>query len=419
MKQSLKHLSKQDYLVLRELSHIAKNLTNEAIYNVRQYYFNENQYLKYEKNYVLLKSSENYKMLNSNMAQQILKEVDGCFKSFFALLKMVKKGSIKRFQVSIPHYMPKDGFATLVIGMVRLNGNQLILPFSRSYAKNHEPVCITVPHILEGHKIKEIRIIPKYDARFFEIQYIYEVQEEQHDYMLDPGKALSIDFGVFNLMTAVDTDGHTFIIDGKRLKSINQGWNKQVAKLRSRYDKQWKTEDYPCTKRMAKLHMKRKNLVNDYLSKAARMVINYCLEHQVGVLIVGYNTTFQADPDMGSKNNQMFKNIPFGRLREKLEYLCEEYGILFVQQEESYTSKASFFDNDVIPVYNADHPVNPVFSGKRVKRGLYRTKSGKILNADVNGALNIMRKSSAVPCDVITRLCSRGEVDTPVRKRVV
>lgn len=129
VKQQVKHLSKEDYKSIKHLCHIAKNLANQAIYNVRQYYLNEGEYLNYEKNYALLKSCDNYKMLNSNMAQQILKEVDGSFKSFFSLLKIAKKGKYAFKDCKLPNYLPKDGYTTLVIGFVRLNGNKLILPF--------------------------------------------------------------------------------------------------------------------------------------------------------------------------------------------------------------------------------------------------------------------------------------------------
>ena len=171
VKQQVKHLSKEDYKTIKELCHIAKNLANEAIYNVRQYYFSEGEFLKYEKNYTLLKNSPNYKLLNSNMAQQILKEVDGSFKSFFGLLKLAKQGKNTFKDCRLPHYLPKDGYTTLVIGFVRLKGNRLILPFSNGFKKTHKAVEITIPPILLDKKVKEIRIIPKAKARFFEIQY--------------------------------------------------------------------------------------------------------------------------------------------------------------------------------------------------------------------------------------------------------
>ena len=132
-------------------------------------------------------------------------------------------------------------------------------------------------------------------------------------------------------------------------------------------------------------------------------------------LYVGYNETFQRKVHIGKQNNQNFVNIPYGRLQNKLQYLCDLNGIKFVKQEESYTSKASFWDKDIIPVYNNDNPKEYEFRGSRVKRGLYKTSSGKIFNADVNGALNIMRKSRVVDMNI---LYSRGEVDTPIRIRI-
>lgn len=412
VKQQLKHLSKTDYRTLKELCHIAKNLANQAIYNVRQYYFAEGEYLNYEKDYALLKTSENYKAMNSNMAQQILKEVDGSFQSFFSLLKLAKQGKYAFRDCKLPHYLPKDGYTTLVIGFIRLNGNKLILPFSRSFKKTHASVEVTIPPILAGKKIKEIRIIPKAGARFFEMQYIYEA--DCIDRNLDKNHALALDLGVDNLVTAVSDTGKSFIIDGRRLKSINQWYNKYNANLQSIKDKQHYSEKKP-THRQKTITRNRNNRVNDYMNKAARIVIDYCIAHDIGTLICGYNETFQRGSDIGKRNNQNFVNIPFGRLRDKLSYLCELNGITFIKQEESYTSKASFWDRDEIPAYNADNPKSYAFSGRRIHRGMYRTADGNLLNADVNGALNIMRKSKVVD---LTVLYSRGGVDTPVRIRV-
>ena len=411
VKQQVKHLSKEEYNILRELCHTAKNLSNEAIYNVRQYYFTEGEFLKYEKNYALLKNSPNYKMLNSNMAQQILKEVDGSFKSFFGLLKLAKQGKYAFKDCKIPHYLPKDGFTTLVIGFVRLNGNKLILPYSNTFRKTHRPVEIRIPPILTDKKIKEIRIIPKSGARFFEIQYTYEAECIQRN--LNQNNALALDLGVDNLVTAVSSDGRSFIIDGKRLKSFNQWFNKENSRLQGIKDRQG--DKRRTTNRQKILADKRSRQVNDYMSKTAKIIINYCIRHDIGTLVVGYNETFQRNTDIGGQNNQNFVNIPYGKLRSKLEYLCELNGIVFLKQEESYTSKASFWDKDVIPVYNADNPQKYRFSGNRIQRGLYRTADGKLLNADINGALNILRKSSVVSLDT---LYSSGEVDTPVRIRV-
>ena len=411
VKQQVKHLSKEDYKSIKQLCHIAKNLTNQAIYNVRQYYFAEGEYLNYEKNYALLKSSENYKMLNSNMAQQILKEVDGSFKSFFGLLKLAKKGKYAFKDCKLPNYLPKDGYTTLVIGFVRLNGNKLILPFSNTYKKTYKSVEITIPPILLDKKVKEIRIIPKANARFFEIQYIYEAECIQRS--LNPNNALALDLGINNLVTAVSSNGKTFIIDGRKLKSINQWYNKENARLQSIKDKQH--FGYGKTNRQKALLRDRNNKVNDYMNKVARKIINYCISNDIGTLVVGYNETFQRNSNMGKLNNQTFVNIPYGQLRSKLEYLCALNGIVFVKQEESYTSKASFWDMDIIPVYNADNPKTYTFSGTRIHRGMYQCANGKTLNADVNGALNILRKSNVVS---LKALYTRGEVDTPIRIRI-
>ena len=411
VKQQVKHLSKEDYRTIRELCHIAKNLTNEAIYRVRQYYFAEGKFLKYEKNYALLKSSENYKLLNSNMAQQILKEVDGSFKAFFSLRKLAKQEKYFFKDCKLPHYLPKDGYTTLVIGFVRLNGNKLILPFSNSFKKTHKAVEITIPPVLLDKKVKEIRVIPKANARFFEIQYIYEAECVQRN--LNIQNALALDLGINNLVTAVSNTGKSFILDGRKLKSLNQWFHKENARLQSIKDKQHFGKR--TTNRQKAIARNRNNKVNDYMNKAARKVINYCIANDIGTLVVGYNVTFQRNSHIGKQNNQNFVHIPYGRLRDKLSYLSKRNGIAYVEQEESYTSKASFWDKDKIPVYNDDNPKEYQFSGSREHRGLYQTSNGKFLNADVNGALNIMRKSSVVD---MTILYGRGEVDTPVRIRI-
>ena len=411
VKQQVKHLSKEEYLTIKELCHVAKNLTNEAIYNVRRYYFTEGEFLKYKKNYTLLKNSLNYKALNSNMAQQILKEVDGSFKSFFGLMKLAKQGKYAFKDCKLPWYLPKDGYTTLVIGFVRLNGNKLVLPFSNSFKRTHKPVEITIPPVLLDKKVKEIRIIPKANARFFEIQYIYEAECVQRN--LNKNNALALDLGINNFVTAVSSNGKSFIVDGRRLKSINQWFNKENARLQSIKDKQHLGKKI--TNRQKTIARNHNNKVNDYLNKAARKVVDYCITNDIGTLVVGYNETFQRGSNIGKQNNQNFVNIPYGLLRSKLEYLCELNDIIFVKQEESYTSKASFWDKDDLPVYNADNPTEYPFSGKRVHRGLYKAANGKVFNADMNGALNIMRKSSVVDMNI---LYSRGEVDTPVRIRI-
>ena len=414
IKQQVKHLTKEEYNILRELCRIAKNLTNQAIYNVRQHYFQEKQFLKYEANYYELKNCENYKLMNANMAQQALKDVNEMFKSFFALIKLAKQGKYNFRHIKIPNYLPKNGYANLIIGMIRLRkDNFLTIPFSNAFKEKHKEIKkiqIKIPDVLNDKKIKEIRIIPKFNTRFFEIQYTYEIQEEE--IKLNTNNALAIDLGVNNLCTCVTNTSKSFIVDGKKLKSINQFFNKQNAKLQSIKNKQ---KIFRQTKRQYLISRKKKNRANDYINKVCRHIINYCLTNNIGILIIGYNQSFQCKPKLGKKNNQIFTQLPFGKIREKLEYLCKRYNINYILQEESYTSKASFFDNDELPIYNTDNPQTYEFSGKRIKRGLYQTKDGYLFNADCNGALNILRKSSVVDLSI---LYSRGALDTPKRIRI-
>lgn len=411
-KQQIKHLTKEEYNILRELCRTAKNLTNQAIYNVRQHYLQEKQYLRYESNYHELKNCENYKLLNSNMAQQTLKDVDQMFKSFFALIKLAKQSKYNFKHIRLPKYLPKNGYANLVIAQFRIKDDGILtIPYSNTFKKKYETkIQIKVPKVLEDKKIKEIQIIPKFNARFFEIQYTYEIQEE--DIKLNTNNALAIDLGVNNLCTCVTNTGKSFIVDGRKLKSINQFFNKRNAKLQSIKDKQNIKQQ---TKQQYLISRKRKNRVDDYINKTCRYIINYCLTNDIGTLVIGYNQSFQNKTNLGKKNNQIFTQLPFGKIREKLEYLCKRYNINYVLQEESYTSKASFFDNDELPIYNADNPQTYEFSGKRIKRGLYQTRDNYLFNADCNGALNILRKSKAVD---LTILGCRGELDTPKRIRI-
>lgn len=406
VKQQLKKLTKEEYLILRELSHTAKNLYNVALYNIRQHFFETGEYLSYGKNDLLCKSNENYKILNSNMSQQILKEVDGSFKSFFKLLKLKNQGKYNS-KVNIPKYLKKDKYFTLIIGFVRLNENKLILPYSNTYKKNNKPIIITIPPILQDKAIKEIRIVPKLSGRYFEVQYTYKVEESISE--LNKQNALSIDLGINNLATCVTNRGKSFIIDGNRLKSINQWYNKQMAKHQSIKDKQ---KIKGITKYQGSITRKRNNQVNDYINKTCRYIINYCINNDIGTLVLGYNKDIQNKINIGKTNNQNFVNIPIGNIKDKLDYLCKLYNITYIKQEESYTSKASFFDKDEIPIIGEEYQS---FSGKRIKRGLYTTSSGYTLNADVNAALNILKKSRVVDINI---LYSRGEVDTPKRIRI-
>lgn len=401
VKQQLNNLSKQEYLVLRELCRTSKNLYNQALYEVRQEYFNTKKYLNYYGVQKRLQGTENYSLLQAQLSQQTIKMVDENFKSFFGLLK-------KKMKARIPKYLDKEGFFKLIIATVSIRNGKLQIPYSRGYAKEHDKIYVKVPSILKDKEVKQIWIIPRQEARFFEVQYIYKVEPKEKKH---PKNALAIDLGIDNLCTCVTSSGKSFIMDGKKLKSFNQWYNKETSRLVSIKDKQ-NIEGY--TKKLYRIVTKRNNRVSDIMHKACKYVINYCISNNIDTLVCGMNNDFQRYSNLGRINNQKFTQIPFGKMRNIFSYLCELNGMTFIEQEESYTSKASFWDKDEIPVYSKEAKLKYEFSGKRIKRGLYRTSTGKLLNADLNGALNILRKSNVVPLD---GLYSRGELNPPTRIR--
>ena len=313
----------------------------------------------------------------------------------------------------MPGYLKKDGLFNLIFSTnaINIKDGFFRVAVSNAYKKanlDHKDILIPFPSRLEGKKLKEVRIVPRNNGQFFYIQYVYEQPCEEVE--LDFNKALSIDIGLNNLASCVDTNGASFLVDGKKLKSINRLYNKEKARLQSVAMKQ----GLKYTKQMDSLTLKRNNQVNDYIKKGARTIINYCLEHQIGNLVVGYNEDFKRNINIGKKNNQQFTQIPFGNLREQLSNLCERYGIFYKEQEESYTSKASFFDDDKMPKWNPSDKTEHQFSGKRIKRGLYRTSTGYGFNADINGALNILRKSNLLDCKILQ---AKREFGSPIKNK--
>lgn len=409
----IRNLSKQQYEVLKEMCWISKNLYNVALYNIRQYYFSEKKFLKYESNYHECKSNENYKLLQAGISQQTLKIADRSFKSFFNLIKKAKVGDYRFQDIKIPHYLAKDDLFVLVLSTnaINIKDGFISIPFSREMKKKYPNTDIKIPFPkrLMDKKIKEVRIIPQFNGKFFKIQYCYE--SNTTDLGLNKDNALSIDVGLENLATCVDTNGASFIIDGRKLKSINHYYNKKKAKKQSILDKQ----NLKYSKSIIKLINKRNNKANDYIKKSARIIINYCINNDIGTVIIGYNSDFKRNINLGKVTNQQFTQISFGALREAIKNLCTQYNLKYMEQEESYTSKASFLDKDDIPVFNPNDDTNYKFSGKRIKRGLYKSSNSTIINADVNGACNILVKSKQN--FNFEKLCI-GLLASPIRVRV-
>lgn len=405
-KEVLKLPSKQAYLALRKLCHLSKNMYNVGLYSVRQHFFKTKKYLNYNRNYHLCKVNENYKLMGTAAAQQTLRKVEENFKSFFGLLKR------KDPKANIPGYLKKDGTYELSYPQFKLQKDGTYnIPTSHAFKKEFGTISIQFPTNLRAEDIFEIRIIPKYNAHYFEIEYVYEVQVEKME--LNDNEALSIDLGIDNFAACIDTFGNAFIIDGKRIKSVNQWYNRENARLQSIKDKQKITQ---LTSTQICLLRRRNNILRDFLNKTTSHMIQHCLEHGIGKIVVGHNEGWKTKSKMGRRANQRFVQIPHSLLIEKIESMCHRYGIEFIKQEESYTSKASFLDDDPLPVFAVTDNLAPVFSGKRIHRGLYQSKSKRLINADMNGAANILRKcihTSAFAGKVV-----RGLLAVPVRIRL-
>jgi putative transposase len=261
----IRKLSKEEYAMLREMCQYSNNLYNVALYNIRQHYFQEKKYLRYEENYHVCKENENYGLLQAGVAQQILKVADRSFKSFFQLIKKAKAGDYHFQDIKMPHYREKGGLFNLIISTnaISIRDGYLTIPMSRRFAKLHEGRRIKIPFPvrLAGKTIKEVRICPIYQGKYFKIQYCYLQEIEQQD--TDPDNVLAIDIGLENLAACVTSTGTSFLMDGRKLKSINQYWNKQNAHFQAIAAKQG-------TKKTHKLHalaQKRNNCMQDIFAK--------------------------------------------------------------------------------------------------------------------------------------------------------
>ncbi|MCC2417230.1 transposase [Bacillus pacificus] len=233
---------------------------------------------------------------------------------------------------------------------------------------------------------------------FTEVKSFFKVLEQMKKPSTTTSNALSCDLGVDRLLSCVTNTGDTFLIDGKKLKSINQYFNKMICNL------QQKNMDNGISKRivtnkMAALWHKRERQINGYIAQTVGLLFKKVKEFNIDTIIVGYNAGWKQKSHMGKKNNQKFVQIPFQKLIAAIENKCVKEGIRFLKQEESYTSKASFLDKDPVPVWSKDDKTQYRFSGKRITRGLYQSKAGTCIHADINGALNTLKKSGVVELD--------------------
>ena len=233
----IRGLTRQQYSMLREMCQYSNSLYNVALYNIRQYFFENNKYLSYENNYNKCRQDENYAMLQAGTAQQILRVADRSFRSFFSVLKKSKEGGYDGKRIRMPHYRKKGGLFNLILSTnsISIKGGKFRIPMSRGFMSAHpniKPIVIPFPERMREKTIKEVRIIPFDNGRHFKIQYVYEVASEEKG--LNKENAIAIDLGVNNLATCVSTVGTPFIMDGRKLKSITNGTKKKHICSQSR-----------------------------------------------------------------------------------------------------------------------------------------------------------------------------------------
>lgn len=359
--------------VVDGMCYASKNLYNVANYIIRQEFFTNRKWIRYNALYSILKDTDEYKALPAQTSQQILKILDRNWKSFFRSIKDWKKNPSKYCGMPRPpQYKKKDGKNLLVFTNQQCKIKNGILKFPKC---THLEFKIR----LENIDLREVRIVPNHYNYVCEI--VYEKEVDVHEVKSD--NVIGIDLGLTNVVTVANNFGEQpFIVKGGVVKSMNQFYNKTKAQIQSVYD----LHKIKCTKRLNKITYKRNNKINDYFHKLSRYIVDYAHDHNVSVIVVGKNNGWKQECNMGKRTNQTFVQVPFDTLIGMIRYKSEEYGITVMEHEEAYTSKCSFLDNETIEKHET-------YKGKRFKRGLFRSNNGSIINADVNGALNIIRKA--------------------------
>ncbi len=381
VKTKIRNLTRRQYDHLRELCRVSKNLYNQTLYHIRDEFRNTGKYLSYVKADKLMKRMPNlegginYRLLKAGVSQQILRRLDSNYRSFFSLLKKCPERKPEP-----PKYIRKD-FHSLIYDSQRFQ-------IKEGYAVLDKTAAVRIPSCIAGKKIVQIEIIPKY--RQFNICFVYE--DDTVYLKIKPGnRTAGIDLGLNNLAAVATTDGDVMLINGRPVKSINQLYNKRLAKIQS--ELAGRNGGGKWSEKAERITEKRNNRLNDYQHKASRKIADFCSEHDISAVVIGDVPKSANGINLGKRTNQNFVNVALGQFAEKIEYKLEAHGIKVVRADESYTSKASFVDSDPMPVkYDPENNNGFRFSGKRIRRGLYKSADGMILNADINGAFNIIRK---------------------------
>jgi putative transposase len=358
----------------------AKNLYNAANYLVRQAFIFEHRYLGYAAVFHLIKHHEAYTALPRKVSNDILRQLDKNWRAFFVACEAYREDPSKFVgRPKLPKYKDKTKGRFLLtydrqaISCIALSQGRLRL--------SGLEMEVQTTH----HSIKQARIVPR--AGYYVVEIVYEQQEAAPSG--NPALYAAVDLGV-DTLAAIPSNQVGFVprlVNGRPLKSTNQFYNKRRAELQAALGHNGTTV------RLDRLSTKRTRRINHYLHAASKSIIELLVHEGIGTLVIGKNALWKQEVELGRVNNQHFVQIPHARFITMLRYKAELAGIHVIMQEESYTSKASFLDLDPLPVYDPEREEEPAFSGKRVARGLYRAKSGRRIQADVNGSYNIGRKA--------------------------
>jgi putative transposase len=353
----------------------SKNLYNYANYLVRQEFINNNKCIYSFSLNKELKHTDVFKELPAKTSQQIILKLGKNWKSFFRGIKSWNKNkSIFCGKPNLPKYKKKDGRFIVFFDRTQGSFKNNKYYFPRKDRKNKEYIDTNI----NKKDFRLLRIVPYGNCYKIELVYTKQIIEK----LEYNNNCLAIDLGINNLVTLTNNIGlQPIAINGKILKSINCYYNKLKTRAMS-YVRRGSSN------RTKKIDTKRNNIVNTHMHEISRYIINYCLANNIDNIVIGRNKDWQRNSNIGKKNNQIFVQIPFEDLLKKISYKAEENNIAITIISEEYTSKSSFIDNDIIPEKFGNYS----FSGERIKRGLYKSKNGKLINADVNGSFNILRK---------------------------
>jgi len=409
--------------IMNLLCSYSKDLYNFSLYKIRQHFFKTNSYLSYNDNYKLVKNSLNefdekpYYKLPTNVSQQTLKAVDYSFKSFLSLLKQKNSGKYNK-KIKLPGYLDKNGKYRVIFTKIHMRfvNNLVRLTLPKEIKDNYKfkSLDFKIPKHIDKDEIQEIHIIPI--GKSFKVSWIRK-SDNDIEY-LHSDNIMSIDLGINNLATILISNSQPIIIDGKKAKSVNSRFNYKIAKLKSQIDRtKNNNKNYSqLSLSLCKTFSNRNNFMKNFIHKTATKIVDIAFKQQINTIIVGYNKEWKTEVNLGRKNNKIFYGIPHSTLIDYITYKAKTMGIKVILQEEAYTSKCDALAFETIEKQDK-------YLGKRIKRGLFQSSTGKLINADVNAAINILSKYlNKYKQDsylIVNKILSKGFVFNPVRLRLI